>query len=173
MVRAKELTLLNDHIGAEEARGMGLVNWVMGNPRSRSRVEGEASGALLRAARQQLSLVAATLYAPTAAAVPRRGHAPKRAQREVLRVRAALVDLDNDSWLDIVSVRLRADNSRGSPGPGSMFDSPIPGDDHHDATHSPLGKRLRERPSAPPGAISFPVGGLSLGLPGDRNDCAR
>ncbi len=26
--RAKELTLLNDHIGAEEARAMGLVNWV-------------------------------------------------------------------------------------------------------------------------------------------------
>jgi enoyl-CoA hydratase/carnithine racemase len=27
--RAKELTLLNDHIRAEEARGMGLVNWVV------------------------------------------------------------------------------------------------------------------------------------------------
>jgi enoyl-CoA hydratase/carnithine racemase len=26
--RAKELTLLNDHITAEEARAMGLVNWV-------------------------------------------------------------------------------------------------------------------------------------------------
>jgi enoyl-CoA hydratase/carnithine racemase len=26
--RAKELTLLNDHVGAEEARAMGLVNWV-------------------------------------------------------------------------------------------------------------------------------------------------
>jgi len=29
MGRAKELTLLNDHIGAEEARRMGLVNWVV------------------------------------------------------------------------------------------------------------------------------------------------
>ncbi|HXJ77557.1 MAG TPA: enoyl-CoA hydratase/isomerase family protein [Candidatus Methylomirabilis sp.] len=28
--RAKELTLLNDHIRAEEARAMGLVNWVAG-----------------------------------------------------------------------------------------------------------------------------------------------
>jgi enoyl-CoA hydratase/carnithine racemase len=27
--RAKELTLLNDHIGAEEAQRMGLVNWVV------------------------------------------------------------------------------------------------------------------------------------------------
>ncbi len=27
--RAKELTLLNDHVGAEEARAMGLVNWVV------------------------------------------------------------------------------------------------------------------------------------------------
>jgi enoyl-CoA hydratase/carnithine racemase len=30
MGRAKELTLLNEHIGAEEARAMGLVNWVVG-----------------------------------------------------------------------------------------------------------------------------------------------
>ncbi len=29
MGRAKELTLLNDHIRAEEARAMGLVNWVV------------------------------------------------------------------------------------------------------------------------------------------------
>jgi len=29
MGRAKELTLLNDHIPAEEARAMGLVNWVV------------------------------------------------------------------------------------------------------------------------------------------------
>ena len=43
--RAKELTLLNDHIGAEEARQMGLVNWVV----PAADVEAKLKGVLDRA----------------------------------------------------------------------------------------------------------------------------
>jgi enoyl-CoA hydratase/carnithine racemase len=95
--RAKELALLNDHIAPEEARAIGLVNWVCAPADLEARVEeiiGKARGASPTATAQTKRLLHASFHQD-----------PRAMIEELLRAQRACttsweIDEANRAWQD-------------------------------------------------------------------------